>query len=186
MLSVQGTRLVILDVPVVGMVGAVRYPPPVVGHEDGGVRDVAYQVIDLPAVGEAAVPTAQQQERVSQVLILGCWHGASKAGWPAPAAGRTSRGRPQREPRTWSLSKPVNGPGPPAGQCEPLLEEVASCAAQVCAGTHQAFQGVGARSQGPNYADIQYEVPHRVPGVLLPKVLGDGLPDISQAEGWRC
>ena len=43
-------RLVILHVAVVLVVGPVADAPAVVGHQDGRVRDVAYEVVQDPVV----------------------------------------------------------------------------------------------------------------------------------------
>lgn len=60
--------LVVLDVAVVGVVGAVADAPAVVGHKDGGVRQVAHEVVQGLVVGEALVAAAGRKlckERVS-------------------------------------------------------------------------------------------------------------------------
>lgn len=49
---------------VIGVVGSVTDSPPVVRHQDGCVRNVADEVIQLLVVREAAVATAATQENV--------------------------------------------------------------------------------------------------------------------------
>ena len=63
-------RLVVLDVAVVGVVGAVADAPAVVGHQDGGVGDVAHQVVDVAVVGEALVAAACAWQPSGFKLVL--------------------------------------------------------------------------------------------------------------------
>lgn len=53
-------RLVILDMAVVGMVRAVADAPAVVGDQDGGVGDVAHQVVERLVVGKALVAAGKK------------------------------------------------------------------------------------------------------------------------------
>ena len=45
-----------------GVMHPVRDSPAMVGHQDGGVCDIAHQVVDLFAVGEALVPAAHNRK----------------------------------------------------------------------------------------------------------------------------
>ena len=44
--------------PMMSVMSSVRYSPPMVWHENRGVHNVANEVVELAAVGEALVATA--------------------------------------------------------------------------------------------------------------------------------
>ena len=109
--------------PVVGVVRPVADPPAVVWHQDGAVCDVADQVIDLPAIGEALVPTARCQIPFQPLHSApssgGLLNGVISATCSSKAclivkvlrsrpiqrwSALTSHGPPQRGPRTWCLA----------------------------------------------------------------------------------
>lgn len=58
---------------VVGVVGAVGDAPAVVGDQDGGVGDVAHQVVQLAVVAEALVAAAAGAEKNCEGSGQGHW-----------------------------------------------------------------------------------------------------------------
>lgn len=126
-------RLIVLHVAVVGVVGAVRHAPPVVGHHDGGVDDVADKVVEGAVVGEGLVAAEggwsggrRGREGVGRVwqksgplrdLALGCDPLFCSAPSPLPPPSHTphhtipltSRAPPQTTPRTWCPGPPSRG-----------------------------------------------------------------------------
>ena len=62
-------RLVILNVAVVGVVGAVADAPAVVGHQDGRVHDVADEVVQGAVVGEALVAAKEAEMQVGRHIL---------------------------------------------------------------------------------------------------------------------
>ena len=57
--------VVVLYMTVVGVMGPVRYSPSVIGYEDGGVDNVANEVVEGSVVGEGLVPTVMSDHKQS-------------------------------------------------------------------------------------------------------------------------
>lgn len=83
-------------------------------------------------------------------------------------------------PCNWCVTRNIRQPSAPAL----LALLLAACAHRPHQHDSPSVQGVGTNCQGSHDADVQSQVGHGAPGVLLPAVVGDGGADVSQAE-WR-